>query len=333
MQQYDFPGRPSFDLSLSPRLVYYGLGVLVLLWLLSGIYIVQPAEQAVVLRFGNSMGVQEPGIHYHLPWPIESVEIERVSEVKRVEIGFRTVAVEPAPRYQTVTREASMLTGDENIVNVELIVQYRISDIENYLFNVADQGHAVRSVVEAALRQVLGRSPIDEALTEGKFKIQGEIEEQVKSVFDLYKIGVHVENVKLQTVSVPREVDHAFKDVASAREDRERLRNEAEAYRNEVIPKARGEAEKMIRGAEAYTVERVKRSQGDAERFLEVLTEYRKAKDVTEVRLYLETMEKILPGIQKYVVESDGKGSGFLNMLQLQPRAARTAQPATTGGN
>ena len=333
MQQYDFPGRPSFDLSLSPRLVYYGLGVLILLWLLSGIYIVQPAEQAVVLRFGNSMGVQEPGIHYHLPWPIESVEIERVSEVKRVEIGFRTVAVEPAPRYQPVTREASMLTGDENIVNVELIVQYRISDIENYLFNVADQGHAVRSVVEAALRQVLGRSPIDEALTEGKFKIQGEIEEQVKSVFDLYKIGVHVENVKLQTVSVPREVDHAFKDVASAREDRERLRNEAEAYRNEVIPKARGEAEKMIRGAEAYTVERVKRSQGDAERFLEVLTEYRKAKDVTEVRLYLETMEKILPGIQKYVVESDGKGSGFLNLLNLQANAPKSVGPTTAGGN
>ena len=333
MQQYDFPGRPSFDLSLSPRLVYYGLGVLVLLWLLSGIYIVQPAEQAVVLRFGKSMGVEEPGIHYHIPWPIESVEIERVSEVKRVEIGFRTIAVEPAPRYQAVSREASMLTGDENIVNVELIVQYRISDIEDYLFNAADQVHAVRSVVEAALRQVLGRSPIDEALTEGKFKIQGEIEEQVKDVFSLYQIGLHVENVKLQRVSVPREVDHAFKDVASAREDRERLRNEAEAYRNEVIPRARGEAEKMVREAEAYTVERVKRSQGDAERFLEVLTEYSKAKDVTEVRLYLETMEKILPGIQKYVVESDGKGSGFLNMLQLQPRAARSNQPATAGGN
>jgi membrane protease subunit HflK len=327
MQQYDFPGRPSFDLSFSPRLVYYGLGILALLWLVSGVYIVQPAEQAVVLRFGNSMGVSEPGIHYRLPWPIESAEIEKVSEVKRVEIGFRTIAVEPAPRYQTVSREASMLTGDENMVNVELIVQYRISDIEDYVFNVNDQVHAVRSVVEAAVRQVVGRSAIDEALTEGKFKIQSEIEQQVKDVFELYQIGLHVENVKLQTVSVPREVDHAFKDVASAREDRERLRNEAEAYQNEVIPRARGEAQKMLRGAEAYTVERVKRSQGDAERFLEVLKEYRKAKDVTEVRLYLETMEKILPDIQKFVIESDGKGSGFLNLLNLQPNAPRSVEP------
>jgi membrane protease subunit HflK len=333
MQQYDFPGRPSFDLSFSPRLVYYGLGILALLWLVSGVYIVQPAEQAVVLRFGNSMGVSEPGIHYRLPWPIESAEIEKVSEVKRVEIGFRTIAVEPAPRYQTVSREASMLTGDENMVNVELIVQYRISDIEDYVFNVNDQVHAVRSVVEAAVRQVVGRSAIDEALTEGKFKIQSEIEQQVKDVFELYQIGLHVENVKLQTVSVPREVDHAFKDVASAREDRERLRNEAEAYQNEVIPRARGEAQKMLRGAEAYTVERVKRSQGDAERFLEVLKEYRKAKDVTEVRLYLETMEKILPDIQKFVIESDGKGSGFMNLLNLQPNTLRTAEPKTAGGN
>ena len=218
-------------------------------------------------------------------------------------------------------------------MNVELIVQYRISNIEDYVFNVADQAHAVRSVVEAAVRQVVGRSAIDEVLTEGKFKLQSEIEQQVKDVFELYQLGLHVENVKLQTVSVPREVDHAFKDVASAREDRERLRNEAEAYQNEVIPRARGEAQKMLRGAEAYTVERVKRSQGDAERFLEVLTEYRKAKDVTEVRLYLETMEKILPSIQKFVIESDGKGGGFLNLLNLQPNAPRTAESTRAGGN
>ncbi len=318
MQQYNFPNKVNFDIAFSPKLIYYGLAVIVLLWLASGIYIVKAAEQAIVLQFGRSMGVSEPGIHYHLPWPIETVEIERIHEVKRVEIGFRTIGVEPAPRYQPVSREASMLTGDENIVSVELIVQYRIRNIGDYLFNVSDPNHAIRSVAEAALRQVVGRSAIDDALTEGKFKIQTEIEDQVKEVFKLYRIGLQVETVKLQTVSVPREVDHAFKDVASAREDREKLRNEAEAYRNEVIPHARGEAEKMLRGAEAYKVERVKRSQGDADRFLEILKEYQKAREVTETRLYLETMEKILPGIQKYVVESDGKGGGFLNVLQLQ---------------
>ena len=210
-----------------------------------------------------------------------------------------------------------MLTGDENIVDVELIVQYRIRDMENYLFQVNDQRKAIKDVTEAALRQVIGQRTIDEALTEGKLEIQEEILKQVQEVLDLYEIGVRVDQAKLQTVSVPQEVDHAFKDVANAREDREKLRNEAEAYRNDIIPKTRGEAEKMIREAEAYKVERVKRSQGDADRFVEVLKEYRNAKDVTETRMYLETMEKILPGMQKYVVESDGKG-GILNVLNLQ---------------
>ncbi len=317
MDQYNFPKRPELNLSLSPRLVYYALAAIAVLWLASGIYIVQPDQEAVVLRFGRAVGVATPDIHYHVPWPVESVEIERVTEVKRIEIGFRTIGSEPAPRYSKVIRESLMLTGDENIVDVELIVQYRIRGIKEYLFNVADQTEAVRSVAEAALRQVIGQQPIDDVLTEGKLKIQESIHGQIQQVLDLYGIGLQVAQVKLQTVSVPREVDHAFKDVASAREDRERLKNEAEAYQNDIIPKTRGEAERMMREAEAYTVERVKRSQGDADRFLKVLGEYRKARDVTETRLYLETMEKILPGIQKYVVETDGKG-GIFNVFQLQ---------------
>ena len=325
MQQYDFPNRPQINLNISPRLIYYALGVIALLWIASGIYIVNPSEQAVVLRFGRSTGVTGPGMHYHLPGPIESVEIERVTEVKRIEIGYRTISSDPTPRYQKVKRESEMLTGDENIVDVEMIIQYKIRDIENYLFNVADPQKAVHDVGEAALRQVVGRHTIDEALTEGKLQIQEEIHEQMQDVFDLYKIGLRVEQVKLQAVAVPVEVDHAFKDVASAREDRERLRNEAEAYRNDIIPKTRGEAERMVREADAYTVERVKRSQGDADRFLEVLKEYRKARDVTETRLYLETMEKILPNIQKYVVQTDGKG-GLLNVFQLQKSATGGGQ-------
>ena len=278
-----------------------------------------------MLRFGEAVQISESGIHYHLPRPIESIETEKVTQVKRVEIGFRTISLDPAPRYQKVLRESEMLTGDENIVDVELIVQFRISSLEDYLFNVAGQAEAVRGVAESALRQVVGRHTIDQALTEGKLQIQTEIEEEIRAVFELYGMGVRLENVKLQAVSVPREVDPAFKDVASAREDRERLRNEAEAYRNEIIPKARGEAIKQIRGAEAYTVERVKRSQGDADRFLTVLTEYQKAREVTEKRLYLETMEKILPDIQKYVVQSDGNG-GLLNVLQFPPQPAREAK-------
>ncbi len=317
MQEYQFPNRPNFDLQFNPKMIYYGLIVLVLLWLGSGIYTVRQDEQAVVFRFGQAVKLADPGIHYHLPAPIERVEKERVSEVKRLEVGFRTISVSPTPRYQKVTAESMMLTGDENIVDVELIVQYRIRDLQNYLFQVNDQRKAIKDVTEAALRQVIGQHTIDEALTEGKLQIQEEIQQQVQKVLDLYNLGVRVDQAKLQTVSVPQEVDYAFKDVASAREDREKLRNEAEAYRNDIIPKTRGEAEKMIREAEAYKVERVKRSQGDADRFMEVLREYRKAKDVTETRLYLETMEKILPDMQKYIVESDGKG-GILNVLNLQ---------------
>ena len=317
MQEYQFPNRPNFDLQFNPKMIYYGLIVIALLWLGSGIYTVRQDEQAVVFRFGEAVTLSDPGIHYHWPAPIERVEKERVSEVKRLEVGFRTISVSPTPRYQKVTAESVMLTGDENIVDVELIVQYRIRDLEAYLFRVNDQRKAIKDVTEAALRQVIGQHTIDEALTEGKLVIQEEIQLQVQEVLDLYNLGVRVDQAKLQTVSVPQEVDHAFKDVASAREDRERSRNEAEAYRNDIIPKTRGEAEKMIREAEAYTVERVKRSQGDADRFVEVLKEYRKAKDVTETRLYLETMEKILPGMQKFIVESDGKG-GILNVLNLQ---------------
>jgi len=317
MQEYQFPNRPNFELSFNPKLVYYGLGVLLLLWIASGIYIVQPSERAVVFQFGKSIGQTGPGIHYHLPGPIQKVEIEQVTEVKRMEIGFRTISVSPTPRYQKVSAEAVMLTGDENIVDVELIVQYRIRDIEQYLFSVDDQTKALRDVSEAALRQVVGQHLIDEALTEGKLQIQEEIQEQIQEVLDQYEIGLRVEQAKLQTVQVPQEVDHAFKDVASAREDRERLKNEAEAYRNDIMPRTRGQAEKMLRAADAYKVERVKTSEGDANRFLEVLTEYRKAKDVTETRLFLETMEKILPGMQKFVVDTDG-GGGILNVLQLQ---------------
>jgi modulator of FtsH protease HflK len=317
MQEYQFPNRPNFDLKFNPKMVYYGLAALVVLWLASGIYVVQPAELGVVFRFGKAIEQSTPGLHYHFPSPIENVELERVSEVKRLEIGFRTISATPAPRYQKIAAEAVMLTGDENIADVELIVQYRIQDVENYFFKVSEQAKAIHDVAEAALRQVIGQHTIDEALTEGKLQIQEEILIQIQGVLDLYEMGVRVEQAKLQTVSVPQEVDFAFKDVASAREDRERLKNEAEAYQNDIIPRTRGEAEKMMRESEAYKVERVKRSQGDADRFLEVLKEYRKAKDVTETRLFLETMEKILPGMQKFIVDTDGKG-GLLNVLQMQ---------------
>ena len=223
-----------------------------------------------------------------------------------------------------------MLTGDENIIDAQIIVQYKIRDAVAYLFNVREQEELVRDAAEAALRQVVGRHRIDEALTEQKGEIQDETRGKLQELVDDYGLGVTVNLVKFQAVSVPKEVDAAFKDVASAREDKERLIKQAEAYQNDVIPKARGNAEKLVKEAEAYKIERVKRAQGDAERFVEVLREYRKARKVTEARLYIETMEKILPGLRKYVVQTDGKG-GLFNVLSPMPFPPLSEKEAVQG--
>lgn len=216
-----------------------------------------------------------------------------------------------------------MLTGDENIVSVEMVVQYKVSSVTDALFNVRGLGAfessndgLIHDACEAALRQVVGRHGIDEVLTEGKLLVQTEIQEKLQELFNVYQCGLTVETVQLQSVGPPEQVDAAFKDVASAKEDREKLVNEARGYQNDIIPKARGEAERMLKEAEAYTVERVRRAQGDADRFGAVYAEYIKAPDVTERRLYIETMERILPKIQKYIVDADGKG--VINLINLE---------------
>jgi membrane protease subunit HflK len=226
-----------------------------------------------------------------------------------------------------------MLTGDENIVNVEMVVQYRITDVVRALFKVQRLGPfegggdgLVHDAAEAALRQVVGRHGIDEVLTEGKLRIQTEIKQKLQDLFVLYDCGLAVETVQLQSVGPPSQVDSAFKDVASAKEDRERLVNEARGYQNDIIPKARGEAERHVKEAESYKVERVRRAQGDADRFGSVYAEYVKAPEITERRLYIETMERIMPGIQKYVIGTGEGDASLLNLINLdraQPGLSR----------
>jgi len=326
-QQFEFPKRRTApQLSFSPRMLYAVLGILIVLWLLSGVYTVAPDEQAVVLRFGRFKEIVEPGLHYHLPSPIETRLVRSVTQVYRAEVGFRTIDPGPPARYRKFPKESLMLTGDENIVDVEMVVQYRVSDVVQALFSVTglgvferrDEG-LVHDACEAALRLVIGRHTIDQALTEGKLEIQTEIEEKLQGIFDRYRCGLNVETVQLQTVGAPAQVDAAFKDVASAKEDKERLVNEARGYQNDVIPKARGGAQKVLKGAEAYKVERIRTAQGDADRFRTVYAEYQKAPKVTETRLYIETMEKILPRLQKYIIESDVKG-GVLSILNLDKK-------------
>ena len=292
------------------------LGIALVLWLLTGIYVVGPDEVGVVQTFGKYSRAAQSGLNYHFPYPIETVKTPKVTEVKRIEIGFRSVGKN---QYQTVERESLMLTGDENIVDAEMIVQYKIKDPEAYSFNFIKPELTVREASEASLRTVVGRHNIDEALTSGKFMIQEETKELVQSILDKYKTGIIVVAVQLQDVSPPQQVIAAFKDVASAKEDKNKMVNQAEGYRNDLIPKARGEAQSMIREAEGYKKARIARAEGDVAKFSAVLKEYRKAKGVTETRMYLETIEEILPNKEKIIVP-DAKSGNLINLLNLKPQ-------------
>ena len=288
-------------------------GIALIFWLFTGVYTVGPDEVGVVQRFGKYDRTVQSGLNYHMPFPIETVKTPKVTEVKRIEVGFRTVGKN---QYRTVERESLMLTGDENIVDAELIVQYKIKEPINYLFNFVGPELTMREAAEASLRTVVGRHNIDEALTSGKLMIQEETKELLQSILDKYETGAQVVAVQLQDVSPPKQVIDAFKDVASAKEDKNRMINEAEGYRNDIIPKARGEAQAMIREAEGFREARIARAEGDVAKFKAILKEYSKAKDVTRERLYLEAMEEILPGIEKYIVPN-GEDGNLLNLLNL----------------
>jgi len=305
---------PEFNFKITPVLI----GILVI-WLLTGIYVVGPDEVGVVRTFGEFTRVTQSGLNWKFPSPIETANTPKVTEVKRIEFGFRSLK---NGQYRTVEKESLMLTGDENIVDAEMIVQYKIKDPVKYLFNIVEPELTVREAAEASLRTVVGRNKIDETLTTGKFTIQEETKDQVQSILDKYESGIHIVAVQLQDVSPPKEVIGAFKDVASAKEDKNRMINQAEGYRNDVIPKARGEAEAMIRDAEGFKESRIKRAEGDATKFTTILKEYKKAKSITEKRLYLETMEKVLPGIDKIIIP-DKESGNMLNLLNLNPNQAK----------
>ena len=305
------------EISVPDKLLSMGvlptIGIAIVIWLLLGLYSVGPDEVGVVQRFGKYNRVVGSGLNYHIPYPIETVKTPKVTEVKRIEIGFRTVGKN---QYRTIEQESLMLTGDENIVDAELIVQYKIKDPIDYLFNFIGPELTLREASEASLRTVIGRHNIDEALTSAKLMIQEETKELLQIILDKYETGVIVVAVQLQDVSPPKQVIDAFKDVASAKEDKNRMINEAEGYRNDVIPKARGQAQAMIRESEGFRESRIKRAEGDVAKFKAIVKEYTKAKEVTKERLYLEAMEEILPGIDKYIVPN-GEDGNLLNLLNL----------------
>ncbi|MDP7606393.1 MAG: FtsH protease activity modulator HflK, partial [SAR324 cluster bacterium] len=239
-----------FKIGLPKKGVFsYIIILAIIVWLATGIFIIDPEEQGVIKRFGEVTEVVGPGPHYHLPTPIETVQIAPVTAVRRLEIGFRTIQLGPPAKYRRVLKESLMLTGDENIIDVQFIVQYRISDLENYLYSLTNPDVTVRSAAESAMREVIGDSSVTEALTVGKGIIEDTTAMLLQKTMNSYKGGIKIENVKLQDVHPPDAVKEAFKDVVSAREDREKMINDAEGYRNNLVPKARGEAAQLINSA------------------------------------------------------------------------------------
>ena len=289
---------------------------LALVWLSTGVFIVDPQEQGVIKRFGEVYDVVGQGPHYHLPSPIETVQIQPVTAVRRIEIGFRTIDPGPPAKYRQVKKESLMLTGDENILDVQFTVQYRIENIVDYLYQLTNPDETVKSAAESAMREVIGDTTVTRALTEGKALIESDTAKLLQETLDSYESGIHISNLKLQDVHPPDQVREAFKDVVSAREDREKLIKEADGYRNNLIPQARGEAKQIINSAQAYANETILIAEGKAQRFNSIYEEYRKAKDITRDRIMLETMEKILPKVNK-VISDEEVGKNFLPFLPI----------------
>ena len=292
------------------------LFVALVIWLGTGLYTVQPGEQSALRLLGKFNGTGGPALHWFYPAPIGTRNVERVDEVQRLELGVRGGT--------PVLTESLMITGDENIVDVQLLVQYNIKDIERFLFRVVDPtGITIKDIAETALRQVVGSRGIDDVLTIEKEAVQSDTLVLMQFLLDTYQTGIRVREVKLLNVRPPIQVQDAFDDVVKAKEDKERIINLADAYKEDILPKARGRREQLLENAEGFRQERIARAEGQAGRFLAILKEFEKAPDVTRQRLYLEAMEEILPGVNKFIVATGAGG----NLLQFLPLTGNVSSP------
>jgi modulator of FtsH protease HflK len=305
---------------------------LVVVWLLSGFYRVNTDEQGVVLRFGKFVYLTQPGLNYHWPYPIETALTPKVTRVNRADVGIRVVE---DPRRGSTARdvpaESLMLTGDENIVDVQFSVFWVIGNAPDFLFNVQQPEVTIKAVAESAMREVIGRNQIQPILTGARAAIENSVHELIQKTLDEYKSGVRITQVQLQKVDPPQQVIDAFRDVQAARADAERLQNEAQAYANRVVPEARGDAARVIQAAEAYRERTVFDARGQADRFLKIYQEYAKAPEVTRRRMYLETMERVIGGADKVLVDPSTSrgGNGVVPYLPLgELGRSRPAQPA-----
>ncbi|MGR9044090.1 MAG: FtsH protease activity modulator HflK [Gammaproteobacteria bacterium] len=297
----------------SMKTLAYLAGGAVVLWGLSGFYIVDEGNNGVVTRFGKYAETTQAGLNWHLPAPIEQVTIVNIMKNRTIEVGYRSGGSQQA--LGSVPREALMLTKDENIVDVRLAVQYQIKDAKQYLFNVVDPAGTLKQVTESAERGVVGSSKMDFVLTEGRSEIVAQIKQEIQDVMDAYQSGVLITSVNLQDAQPPEPVQAAFEDAIKAREDEQRLINEAEAYSNDVVPKARGAAARRMQEAEGYKEQVIAQAEGEATRFTSLLVEYKKAPEVTRKRLYIEAIESVLGNTNTVMI--DVKGGNNLLYLPL----------------
>ncbi len=301
----------------------------VALWLASGFYRVQPDEQGVALIFGRWVATTQPGLNYNLPSPIGAVETPKVTRVNRVEVGFRSGA-EGSAGARDITAESLMLTGDENIIDIQFVVFWVIKDAGLYLFNIKDPEDTVKNVAESAMREILGQTGFELARTQGRASIEARARELIQGILDSYGAGIEVTQVELQKVDPPEAVIEAFRDVQAARADKERAVNEAQAYFNEVTERAKGQAQRLIKEAEAYKAEKIAVAQGEARQFISVYDQYVANKDVTTRRMYLETMEYVLRGMGKVLIDkSVGAGGGAVPYLSLNELIRHGPPPAS----
>jgi membrane protease subunit HflK len=312
------PQGPGMGAAVGGGLVFIIL-LIVAVWLASGFYIVEEGRRGVVLRLGRFLEVTMPGPRWHIPYPIESVEVVNVSNVRTVEVGYRGNPKNKQPQ------EALMLTDDENIVDVQFAIQYTLKSPEDFLFNNRNPEDNVLQAAETSIREVVGKSKMDFVLNQGRSEVASRVKLLMQQILDRYKTGINITTVNLQNVQAPEQVQASFEDVVRAGQDRERFKNEGQAYANDVVPKARGVAARLIEEANGYRQSVISTAQGDASRFRQVLAEYEKAPQVTRERIYLETMQQILGSTSKVLV--DQKGGQNLLYLPLDQLMRMGAQP------
>lgn len=304
------------------------IAAVALLWLATGFYQVQPNEQGVVLRFGKYADTTDAGLHYHLPYPVEEVVKVNITQERSINLGvaeaytaanrvaIRNGQTGNADPLKSFT-ESHMLTGDENIVDVNLTVVWRIKNAKDYLFSMQDPDNTVRVAAQSVLREIVGQSEMQAIITGDRGKVEDETKAELQKVMDEFGSGIEIVRVKLQKADPPKQVVDAFNEVQRAKADMERFKNEAEAYRNEILPKARGEASQLLQNAQAYKEAVVNKAQGEAERFNSVYNAYKEGKNVTARRMYLETMEDVLEKSQKIILDQGKAGNGVVPYLPL----------------